>query len=106
MVRGAVLPYRSRSNPRLSPSFEQRGLELLRRDEFQESRYAFFRFPDSALDRRDDFGRLRHPLAVAAESPGHVSVIARDVGTAVFLRCRLHDRNLTGHGEIVEKNGE
>src|SRR3982750_613911 len=48
---------------------------FLGRDELQQHGDALLRLLDAAPDRRDDLGRVRHPLAITAEGAGHGGIV-------------------------------
>src|SRR5437763_1944772 len=58
---------------------EHRIVEGLLGDELEQRRLALLSRLDSALDRRHNLRRLRHPLAVATERLRHIGVIAADI---------------------------
>src|SRR5260370_28475461 len=66
-------------------------------DEFEQGRGAFAGLLDAAADRRDDLLGLGDTLAIAAERPGEIGVIAADVGRPILFGCYRHDFQLDRH---------
>src|SRR5690606_29631370 len=81
-----------------------RALDFLRRDELEKHGNACLGLLYAAADRRHDFLRRRHALAIGAERAGKGRVVAGNVGRPVLLRRNRHDRQLHRHGEVVEQD--
>src|SRR5579875_110138 len=101
----SAMPFRLiRSRSCVYISLESRNGSLLLCQKLKQDRRAFLRLTNATLNGRDNLARLGDTFGISTEGVGQFCIVARNVGTLILLCGYFHDRQLDGHGEVVQHN--